>query len=269
MPRARNIKPAFFKNEDLAELPFEVRLLFIGLWTLADREGRLEDRPKRIQMELFPADAVDVDGGLWALQERGFILRYEAEGTRCIQVVAFGKHQAPHAREAPSTLPAPGQSTAKAMPRHDLGSGEASPRSPESLDLNPSSLNPSFLNEESKENTSSATPTEQGQKREPLDTGFAEFWDAYPKKVDKKGAMDAWKAKRLNGRAQEVIDHVRRRITQDKTWLDGFVMSPKRFLREERWNDQYTQAISHREKVLRALEDRNNPVIEGRLANGQ
>lgn len=39
MARARNIKPSFFKNEDLADLnPFD-RLLFIGLWCLADREG--------------------------------------------------------------------------------------------------------------------------------------------------------------------------------------------------------------------------------------
>ena len=61
MARSRNIKPGFFTNDGLAELPFEVRLLFIGLWTLADREGRLEDRPKRIRMEIFPGDNVDVD----------------------------------------------------------------------------------------------------------------------------------------------------------------------------------------------------------------
>ena len=48
MPGARNIKPAFFANEFLAELPCEARLLFIGLWTLADRRGRLEDRSKGI-----------------------------------------------------------------------------------------------------------------------------------------------------------------------------------------------------------------------------
>jgi hypothetical protein len=50
MARARNIKPAFFKNEQLVELGMSTRLLFIGLWCLADREGRLEDRPKRIKM---------------------------------------------------------------------------------------------------------------------------------------------------------------------------------------------------------------------------
>ena len=64
MARARNIKPSFFTNEDLVELSFETRLLFIGLWTLADRAGRLEDRPKRIKMAVFPADSVDVERSL-------------------------------------------------------------------------------------------------------------------------------------------------------------------------------------------------------------
>jgi hypothetical protein len=49
MPRTRQIKPGFFKNDELAELPIEARLLFAGLWTIADREGRLEDRPKKIK----------------------------------------------------------------------------------------------------------------------------------------------------------------------------------------------------------------------------
>lgn len=39
MARARNIKPGFFTNDELVELPFEVRSLFIGLWAIADREG--------------------------------------------------------------------------------------------------------------------------------------------------------------------------------------------------------------------------------------
>ena len=39
MSRSRNIKPGFFKNEHLAECQPLARLLFIGLWTLADREG--------------------------------------------------------------------------------------------------------------------------------------------------------------------------------------------------------------------------------------
>jgi hypothetical protein len=55
MSRSRNIKPGFFKNEDLAGLPFWQRLLYIGLWTECDREGRCEDRPVKLKMALFPA----------------------------------------------------------------------------------------------------------------------------------------------------------------------------------------------------------------------
>lgn len=105
MARARNIKPGFFMNEDLTDLPFEYRLLFIGLWTLADREGKLEDRPKRIKMELFPADNVDVDQGLSDLERYGFVERYEVNGVRIVMILKFTEHQRPHHTEKASELP--------------------------------------------------------------------------------------------------------------------------------------------------------------------
>lgn len=107
MARARNIKPGFFKNEDLAEIEPLGRLLFAGLWTIADREGRLEDRPKRIKAELLPYDDCDTDNLLEALHSRGFILRYMAEGERFIAITAFDKHQNPHRNESDSVIPCP------------------------------------------------------------------------------------------------------------------------------------------------------------------
>jgi hypothetical protein len=107
MARARNIKPGFFKNEVLGEMDTGTRLLFIGLWTLADREGRLEDRPRRIKMELFPYDSFDVDPMLNDLQAGGFLLRYDVDGKRYIQLVNFVKHQDPHYREKASEIPPP------------------------------------------------------------------------------------------------------------------------------------------------------------------
>lgn len=103
--RARNIKPGFWKNEDLVELPFEHRLLFVGLWMLADREGRLEDRPKRIKMELFPCDNVNVDAGLEDLTSMGLLERYEYQGVKVIQITKFAEHQSPHHSEKRSELP--------------------------------------------------------------------------------------------------------------------------------------------------------------------
>ena len=94
MARARNIKPGFFDNEILGELPALTRLLFIGLWCLADREGRLQDRPKRIKKELLGYDDVtadDVDTMLQQLNDNGFIQRYEIAGEQYIQVTNFLK----------------------------------------------------------------------------------------------------------------------------------------------------------------------------------
>lgn len=105
MARARNIKPGFFKNEILAEMEISHRLLFVGLWTLADREGRIEDRPKRIKLELFPWDSFDIDEGLSELAKAGFIERYEADGKKVIAILSFLKHQTPHGTEKDSDLP--------------------------------------------------------------------------------------------------------------------------------------------------------------------
>lgn len=107
MARARNIKPGFFTNDKLAELPALTRLLFIGLWTIADRAGRLEDRPKRIKAEVLPYDDCDIDAMLADLDRLGFIQRYEAAGAGAIQIVTWDKHQNPHIKESESTIPAP------------------------------------------------------------------------------------------------------------------------------------------------------------------
>jgi hypothetical protein len=106
MARARNIKPSFFANDDLADLPPLGRLLFIGLWTLADREGRLEDRPRRVKAEVLPYDDCDVDALLDSLHKHGFILRYTVGDDQFIQVVNFSKHQNPHVKESASSIPA-------------------------------------------------------------------------------------------------------------------------------------------------------------------
>lgn len=105
MSRSRQVKPDFFLNEGLAVLPPMTRLLFIGLWTLADREGRVEDRPGRIKAQLFPYHDADVDTMLTELA-RGFLDRYCANEIPCLQIVNFKKHQHVHPDEKASVLPA-------------------------------------------------------------------------------------------------------------------------------------------------------------------
>lgn len=123
--RARSLKPSLFKNELLAVADPLHTIVFAGLWCLADREGRLEDRPARIHFDVNPGRQFEgTCRALDWLAERGFIIRYQAEGRRLIQVVNFTKHQNPHCKEAPSTIPAPckhGASTVPAVLTPDSG----------------------------------------------------------------------------------------------------------------------------------------------------
>jgi hypothetical protein len=113
MARGRDIKPGFFDNEELASVSRDHRLLFIALWTMADREGRLEDRPQRIKVHSFPYDAdITPERISQMLDDLARapgcpIVRYEVDGVRCICVANFKKHQHIHPNEKASELPAP------------------------------------------------------------------------------------------------------------------------------------------------------------------
>lgn len=74
-------------------MPPLARILFQGLWCLADCAGRLEDRPRRIKAEVLPYDDCDVDDLLSQLGDAGFIVRYSIDGVRLIEVPTFRKHQ--------------------------------------------------------------------------------------------------------------------------------------------------------------------------------
>jgi DnaD/phage-associated family protein len=104
--RARLLKPGLFLNEELGRLPVAARYLFAGLWCVADREGRLEDRPERLKAEIFPYDKgqAKVNDLLDRLALAGFIVRYEVDGQHLICLPSFTKHQHPHPNEAASHL---------------------------------------------------------------------------------------------------------------------------------------------------------------------
>ena len=108
MARARNIKPAFFMNEDLAESNDALgRILFIGLWTIADYKGDLEWRPGRIKAQLLPYDDCDIKKLAINLDKSGFV-RFYSDGEKIyLNITNFVKHQNPHKneREGGSEIP--------------------------------------------------------------------------------------------------------------------------------------------------------------------
>ncbi len=127
--RARNLKPGFFKNEQLADMSPLTRLFFAGLWCAADREGRLENRPKRLKAEILPFDNVPVSKMLSQLSAGPdpFIDLYDVNGLSYIQIRNFPRHQNPHVREPKSTIPAQCSPGARTVPEQGQTGTSTSP----------------------------------------------------------------------------------------------------------------------------------------------
>ena len=150
--RARDIKPGFYKSDQLAECSMTARLLFPGLWMLADREGRLENRPRKIKAEIFPFDDVDVAPLLVELENAGLIRTYEVNGTALVWIPQFKRHQSPHKNEKSSELPAHPDDLSVTCPVQEQAKDRTTPEKEGTapvisgqIPLTPSSLTPSSL----------------------------------------------------------------------------------------------------------------------------
>jgi hypothetical protein len=104
-PRTRQLRPEVWQDPAITRLgPWE-RLLFLGLISLADDEGRFVASPAAIHAHVFPCDA-DVKIGLWleALRKERLIALYKVEGTVFGELRSWRRHQAIKAPR-PSKLP--------------------------------------------------------------------------------------------------------------------------------------------------------------------
>jgi len=121
--RIRTVKPEFFTSDDVCALSPLARLLFIGCWCEADREGRLEWRPRTLKRKYLPEDDCDAEEICQSLVASGLIILY---GQGLAYVTGFSKHQVINLREAQSKLPEPPAVTcnAHALPAIAPGKGK-------------------------------------------------------------------------------------------------------------------------------------------------
>jgi len=99
MARARNIKPSFFTNEQVSDNCPLGRLLFIGLWTMADYKGDLEWKEKTLKIQILPWDDCSVKELAINLDKSGLV-RFYSDGNKIyLNIPNFEKHQNPHKNE--------------------------------------------------------------------------------------------------------------------------------------------------------------------------
>lgn len=198
MARARNIKPKFFQNDELGELHPLARLLFIGMWTIADFKGCLEFRPKRIKTQILPYDECDIEQLTSSLDKSGFISIYTVQERRYIKIIKFAQHQTPHKneREAGSEIPdmeENGNGINK-LKEDGINPDKNGTTPAESLFPLPDSLN---LNPESGTPPAPAQKVRQQPRDAADDQKFTQAWEAYPKRpgASRADAHKAWAAR--------------------------------------------------------------------------
>jgi hypothetical protein len=208
MARIRTIKPDFWTDEKIVELEFADRLLFIGLWNFADDQGYMDLSLKRIKMQVFPGDDADVSRGLARLHEFGLIRVYESPEGYVLHLVNWAKHQRV---SNPS--------------RARFVDGDLQECTWEQTGL-ASPLEPSRVLGKGREGKGSSPSSAVASEDEP--DPFDEFWEHYPRKVEKQDARKAWTAALKKTTASEIIDAVKeypfgddpKFIKHAATWLN-------------------------------------------------
>ena len=257
MSRTRLIKPGFFLNEELGRLPPLDRILFAGLWTIADREGRLEDRPLRIKAKVLPFDDYDIEAALVRLDAGGFIQRYVVSHLRCIRITTWHKHQRIHFKEAASELPEFTEESSST----NLGECEHQPKSPLHSCSTSTSTSTSESESESREPrprlvldaewtapASPARPLREADAVQESSVGFVEFWSAYRLKKGKGTALRAWQKQGCAGFAPKIMATLERMQAEDDQWNRGYQPHAATWLNAGGWDDEPVAAPRpHRE----------------------
>lgn len=106
MARIRSIKPNFFRSRSVKALNSDEKLVWIGLWSAADDEGRLIDEVGILVGDLWALSlsAAKLDRILLQLHTAGRIIRYEMAGHAYIQVTNWTEHQR-ISNPTPSVIP--------------------------------------------------------------------------------------------------------------------------------------------------------------------
>jgi len=219
MARIRSIKPEIWQSEGFNRLGLHARLLFIGLITQSDDDGRIRASSRGLASLLLPFDEYShraMEVSLGQLAEEGMFLRYVHEGATYGVIPKFRLHQKID-HPTPSKLPAPPD--ALANPREssrilapDLGSRIE--------DLGPR-IN-TILSDESDEGSG--------------DDGFDGFWTEYGKKEGKKGAVSAWKRLSKANR-QAAIDGIPALIAARPE--AQYRPHPQKYLNQGLWENEY------------------------------
>lgn len=243
---------------------------------LADREGRLEYRPKRWKGELFPYENTDTQALFSELEAvGGLVVKYEVNGSHYVWIPHFLSHQKPHQNESASTIPpyTCDHGAKDLLPRGEAGATKDESTPAESLFSDSLNADSGLLE------TISASQPDGAKKKRPVKTpavysqDFEAFWAAYParngQKTKKAKAWEAfWKITTNTGIASEyLIERIKALAPQ----YGEFPRDAVTWLNQRGWEDEVApirlQPRKQPQNKAQALQDQNIAAMNEWLAS--
>lgn len=227
----RMINTSIWRSKQVSNLSIEARLLFVGLITFGDDDGRLNGDPALLRSMVFSRDekvtVTDVAKWLEEIVTLGLVLKYAANGDDYLVHPHWGTYQTLRAdRKKESNVPPPPDGLVAAI-------------------VQPTDNQPSAQDK-----------TREGKLRKEKVLGhFEAFWKEYPNKTSKKKAMEIWLRifGNVNIKTYVQIDSLAASIIQglskskqSSQWTkDGgkFIPHPTTWLNQERWADEGLGAV--------------------------
>lgn len=230
----RQVKAGFWEDPDLLRLPRDARMLFHGLLHVADDSGCVKYDTFAFKMFLFRSPLDDdmteekISKLISELLRQGQLRKFEANGTPCLYILNFHKHQKIDNPRPPScplppwikwvpykSNPSAGKYVVEDVT--DVSDDEVSDSKGISGDLRDISDNLTLEHEPEPEhepyiyvpsddadgtNELQLDPPKQKSTKKASDEytpEFEEFWSHYPRKIAKKAAFRVWKTRTKEG----------------------------------------------------------------------
>ena len=194
MARQRFIHPDIWTDPAIGKLAPAERLLFIGCFSNADDAGRLLGDPAYLRSTIFPYDDMKL-GDVRAMRDRVVsicrnLLIYEVNGTAYLAFRHWKRYQNPRYPKE-SKLPPPPDNPATIAPQ-PCSETDASLQEVGHCGLGRVGLG---RVEKHMLDADASSDSVACSKPPEYPSDFVAFWNAYPRKTEKRRALKAWRAR--------------------------------------------------------------------------
>lgn len=208
---------------------------------------------------------IEAVAGGWRLLNHGiYRARRDAED-RKEQQREWDRQNRPsgHARKSESPTPAADPTSSDAVRQSDDSPTQSDTVRPNRPNPTQADTDTEAKKEQEQEQEHPPTPRKRGEgvgldrklKAVPAQDRFAEFWQAYPRKVAKPAAEKAWR--KVAGEADAILAGLRRQAGCEQWAKDGgqFIPHPATWLNGRRWEDAPAPAVGVASSYFKSADD--------------